>query len=198
MKLLLCTLNDNKIKEITKALNKMPIDIITLFSLNDNEDVNETGTTLKENAFLKAKHYGEKHQMLALGDDTGLEVDHLLGGPGIHTKRYAKTDALRNEKLLRNLKNIANRNALFKTVICVYNPFKKEDYYFEGIINGFITKEPKGTHGFGYDPIFYVNEKNKTMAELSLEEKNEISHRGKAIKLLQEFLYENINNIWYS
>src|SRR5690554_3896750 len=139
MKLLLCTLNENKIKEIKEALNKIPIDIITLFSLNDNEDVNETGTTLKENAFLKAKHYGEKHQMLALGDDTGLEVDYLLGAPGVHTKRYAKTEALRNKKLIKALKGKTNRKARFKTVICIYNPFKKEEYYFEGIVNGFIT-----------------------------------------------------------
>lgn len=195
MKLLLCTFNKNKIKEIKETFKKMPIDIITLFDLNDNENIIENGLTLKENALIKAKHYGLKHKMIALGDDTGLEVDFLLGAPGVHTNRYEKTDELRNKRLLFELKDTSNKKARFKTVICLYNPINNKEHYFTGIVNGLITDQPKGTNGFGYDPIFYLKEKKKTMAELTLDEKNKISHRGKAIKLLQEFLNENIDNI---
>ena len=97
MKLLLCTLNKNKIKEISEVLKNTPINIITLFDLKDNEDVVEDGLTIEANALIKAKHYGDKHQMLAIADDTALEVDYLAGGPGVHTKRYEKTDELRNK-----------------------------------------------------------------------------------------------------
>lgn len=195
MKLLLCTFNKNKIKEIKQTLKNIPIDIITLFALNDHENITENGLTLEENALIKAKHYGLKHKIIALADDTGLEVDFLSGAPGVHTNRYEKTDELRNKKLLKALKKTTNRKARFKTVICLYNFSNNKEYYFTGIIDGFITNRPKGVNGFGYDPIFYLKEKKKTMAELTLKEKNEISHRGKAMKLLQEFLNENINNI---
>lgn len=197
MKLLLCTLNKNKIKEISEVLKNTPINIITLFDLKDNEDVVEDGLTIEANALIKAKHYGDKHQMLAIADDTALEVDYLAGGPGVHTKRYEKTDELRNKKLIRELANTSNKKARFRTVVCLYNPKNKKEYYFEGIVNGLIVDEPRGNYGFGYDPIFYIKEKDKTMAELTVEEKNEISHRGKAIKLFGEFINENINNIWY-
>lgn len=198
MKLLLCTFNKNKIKEIKRAFKKSPVSIITLFDLKDNEEVSESGLTFEENALIKAKHYGLKHQMMSLGDDTGLQVDYLDGGPGVFTNRYERTVELRNKKLLKELKNVTNRNAQFKTVMCLYDPFKEKEYYFTGVLEGSISNRPIGTLGFGYDPIFFVEEKGKTMGELSLEEKNEISHRGKAINLLKEFLNENINNIWYS
>lgn len=197
MKLLLCTLNENKIKEITLALKDLPIEIITLFNLKDNENHVETGLTLEENSFLKAKHYGSKHQLLALGDDTGLQVDFLSGAPGVYTNRYEKTAELRNKKLLNALKDTNNKKANFKTVFCLYNPLNENKYYFTGILEGFITESLKGENGFGYDPIFYLKEHNKTLAELTMTEKNELSHRGKAVKLLKEFLNENINNIWH-
>ena len=194
MKLLLCTLNKNKIKEIKQFLKDSPINIITLFDLKETIKVKEDGETFKENALIKAKYYGTKHQIIAIGDDTGLEVDYLNGGPGVYTNRYEKTDKKRNEKLLKELLNAENRKARFKTVIALYNPFNEKEYYFEGVVNGEISKTFRGSNGFGYDPIFYIPELKKTMAEISIEKKNDISHRGKALKSLKEFLNENINN----
>lgn len=195
MKLLICTNNENKIKEIKQALALMPINIITLFDLKDDFNVKETGSTFQENALMKAKYFGDKYQMLSLADDTGLEVAYLNGGPGVYTKRYEKTAERRNQKLLKELKGITNRKANFKTVLCLYNPQTNKEFYFTGTVNGEIAETPRGEEGFGYDPIFYLNNLNKTMAELTLEEKNEISHRGLAIKKLKEFLDENINNL---
>lgn len=193
MKLLLCTLNKNKIKEIKQFLKETSFSIITLFDLNETTEVKEDGLTFKENALIKAKYYGDKHQIIAIGDDTGLEVDYLSGGPGVYTNRYEKTPQKRNEKLLKELSDTDNRKARFKTVIALYNPFDKKEYYFEGVVNGEISKTMKGTLGFGYDPVFYIPELNKTMAEISIAEKNMISHRGRALKSLKEFLDENIN-----
>lgn len=198
MKLLLCTLNKNKIKEIKQFLKETSFSIITLFDLNETTEVKEDGLTFKENALIKAKYYGDKHQIIAIGDDTGLEVDYLSGGPGVYTNRYEKTPQKRNEKLLKELSDTDNRKARFKTVIALYNPFDKKEYYFEGVVNGEISKTMKGTLGFGYDPVFYILELNKTMAEISIDEKNMISHRGRALKSLKEFLDENINYFWYS
>lgn len=198
MKLLLCTLNKNKIKEIKQFLKETSFSIITLFDLNETTEVKEDGLTFKENALIKAKYYGDKHQIIAIGDDTGLEVDYLSGGPGVYTNRYEKTPQKRNEKLLKELSDTDNRKARFKTVIALYNPFDKKEYYFEGVVNGEISKTMKGTLGFGYDPVFYIPELNKTMAEISIAEKNMISHRGRALKSLKEFLDENINYFWYS
>lgn len=194
MKLLLCTLNKNKIKEIKQFLKDSPINIITLFDLKETIKVKEDGLTFKENALIKAKYYGTKHQIIAIGDDTGLEVDYLNGGPGVYTNRYEKTDKKRNEKLLKELLNAKNRKARFKTVIALYNPFNEKEYYFEGVVNGEISKTYRGSNGFGYDPIFYIPKLKKTMAEISVEKKNDISHRGKELKSLKEFLNENINN----
>lgn len=195
MKLLLCTLNKNKIIEIKERFKSLPIDIITLFDLKDNEEVVENGKTFSENALIKAMFYGQKHNLLSLADDTGLELDALGGGPGVFTNRYERTEERRNKKLLKELQGVNNRDAQFKTVMVLFNPLTKEEYYFEGVVKGEIAFKPKGNKGFGYDPIFYIKELNKTMAELTTSEKNDISHRGKALKSLKEFLNENINNI---
>lgn len=194
MKLLLCTLNKNKIKEIKQSLKETSISIITLFDLKETTKVKEDGLTFKENALIKAKYYGTKHQIIALGDDTGLEVEYLGGKPGVYTNRYETTPKRRNDKMLKELSDAKNRKACFKTVIALYNPFNKKEYYFEGIVNGEISKTYRGTEGFGYDPIFYIPELQKTMAEITVEEKNLISHRGKALKQVKEFLNENLNN----
>ncbi len=193
MKLLICTHNENKIKEIKDKLASLPINIISLIDLNDNEIVEEDGLTFRANALIKAKHYGDKYNMIALGDDTGLEVVALDGAPGVFTNRYESTTERRNMRLLNDLKGVEERTARFKTSIALYVPKTGEIYYFEGVIEGEITQEPKGTQGFGYDPIFYVKELDKTMAEVDLNVKNEISHRGLALSALKEFLNETID-----
>lgn len=197
MKLLICTHNENKIKEIKDKLASLPISIISLIDLKDNETVEENGLTFRANALIKARYYGDKYNMIALGDDTGLEVLALGGGPGVFTNRYETTPERRNMRLLSELKEAKDRTARFKTSMALYVPKTGEIYYFEGSIEGEITKEPKGTQGFGYDPLFYVKELGKTMAEVDLSVKNEISHRGLALTALKEFLNETINYFWY-
>lgn len=194
MKLLLCTQNENKIKEIKEALKDFPLKLVSLKDLKDFEDIEETGQTFKENALLKAKYYAKKHNLKALADDTGLEVVSLNMRPGVYSSRYAKDDKAKISKMLLELNEITNRDAQFRTIIALYNPLNEKEVYFEGILKGTITYEPKGTEGFGYDPIFYLPELNKTLAQISLNEKSNISHRGIALKKLKEYIYENIDN----
>ncbi len=193
MKLLLCTNNKNKIIEIKESLKDFDKTFVTLQQLNDFEEIEETGKTFKANALLKAKHYAIKHQMIALADDTGLMVKALNNEPGIYSHRYGPTDLEKNKKIIKKLSGHADRSACFKTVMALYNPFNNNVYYFEGIVDGIITDKLIGEQGFGYDPIFYIPSYNKTMAQMSRHEKNEISHRGVALQKLKEFLNENIN-----
>lgn len=195
MKLLVCTHNLNKIKEIKDVLTDLNVEIVTLKDLNDNTEVIEDGLTFKENAYIKASYFGDKHQRLSLSDDSGLEVDHLNGAPGVYSARYAGNDLQNIKKLLFNLTDVENRNAQFTTVLALYNPFKKETLYYEGHLKGVITDRITGSNGFGYDPIFFVPEINKTLAELSREEKSKISHRGNALKKLKEAFNENLINL---
>ena len=152
----------------------------------------ETGTTLKENATLKALYAAKESGLLALSDDTGLEVDFLHGGPGVHTARYAgdacDTKA-NNEKLLHALSGVPleKRTARFRTVACLAWPDGKTQL-FEGICAGHIALNYHGTNGFGYDPIFVVDELGKCFAELTADEKNAVSHRGRAFRKVSAFL----------
>lgn len=198
MELLLCTQNKNKINEIKEKLKSTPIKLISLLDLNDFTDLDETGKSFAENALLKAKYFGEKHQMLSIADDTGLEVKALNNRPGIYSSRYAKTDNEKIRKLLFELEDKEIRDSRFVTVIALYSPFNKKTVYFEGILNGEITKKPFGTNGFGYDPIFYIKELNKTLAEINIDQKSNISHRGIALEKMKVYLNENINNLWYT
>ncbi|MDD4203887.1 MAG: RdgB/HAM1 family non-canonical purine NTP pyrophosphatase [Acholeplasmataceae bacterium] len=195
IKLLICTHNENKINEIKGTLLDLNIEVVTLKDLNDETEVIEDGLTFQENAYIKASYFGHKHQLLSLSDDSGLEVEHLNGGPGVYSARYAGNDLENNKKLLYTLTNVQNRNAQFKTVLALYNPNTNEVNYFEGTLKGKITEQLIGRNGFGYDPVFYVPEIGKTLAELTKEEKIKVSHRGKALEKLKEAFNENFNNI---
>ena len=195
IKLLICTHNENKINEIKGTLLDLNIEVVTLKDLNDETEVIEDGLTFQENAYIKASYFGHKHQLLSLSDDSGLEVEHLNGGPGVYSARYAGNDLENIKKLLYTLTNVQNRNAQFKTVLALYNPNTNEVKYFEGTLKGKITEQLIGRNGFGYDQVFYVPEIGKTLAELTKEEKLKVSHRGKALEKLKEAFNENFNNI---
>lgn len=186
--LVFATNNRHKLEEVSAMLqNKHKI-----LSLNDiqcHEDIPETGTTLEENALLKAQYVYQHYNMNCFADDTGLEVEALNGAPGVYSARYAGEghDSVANmKKLLSELEGKENRKARFRTVIALIIDGKT--YQFEGIVDGHITTSKHGTEGFGYDPIFIPEGYEQTFAELGNEIKNQISHRAKAVKALVEFL----------
>lgn len=188
MKLVFASNNKNKIKEI-QLLVPNSIQILSLEDIGCTEEIPETADTIEGNAILKANHVTEKYGYDCFADDSGLEVDALNGEPGVFSARYAgepKNDDNNMNKLLLNLKDKTNRKANFKTVICLN--YKGEQHLFAGIINGKIIEEKIGNNGFGYDPVFVANDYTKTFAELSIEEKSNISHRGIAVKQLIRFL----------
>jgi XTP/dITP diphosphohydrolase len=191
-KLLLATTNKGKIREYQALLTGIPYEIVTPADLGITLEVAETGQTFRENAALKAAAFAKESGLLTLADDSGLEVDALGGEPGVNSHRYAgekATDADRNNFLLAKLKGVpeTKRTACFRCVIAIATPAGKVTL-FKGECRGLITTEPKGTHGHGYDPIFYVPELGKTMAELTLEEKNRVSHRARAAEQAREGL----------
>ncbi len=188
MKLVFASNNKNKIQEI-QALVPKNIQIVSLEDIGCTEDIPETADTIEGNAILKANFVTEKYGYNCFADDTGLEVDALNGAPGVYSARYAgeQKDANDNmDKLLSELEDKSNRKANFKTVIALNLNGKQN--LFTGIINGKIIKEKIGTNGFGYDPIFVADGYEKTFAELTMEEKSTISHRGIAVKELILFL----------
>ena len=188
MKLVFASNNKNKIQEI-QALVPNTFQIVSLEDIGCFEDIPETADTIEGNAILKANYVTEKYGYDCFADDTGLEVDALNGAPGVYSARYAgeQKDANDNmDKLLSELKDESNRKANFKTVIALNLNGKQN--LFTGIINGKIIEEKIGTNGFGYDPIFVADGFEKTFAELSMEEKSTISHRGIAVKELILFL----------
>ncbi|MEY4085190.1 MAG: hypothetical protein RL074_977 [Bacteroidota bacterium] len=188
MQLVFASNNKNKIKEI-QLLVSDTIQILSLEEIGCTEDIPETADTIEGNAILKANYVTEKFGFNCFADDSGLEVEALNGEPGVFSARYAgepKNDENNIDKLLANLKEIENKKANFKTVICLN--LNGEQQLFTGIINGQIIAERVGTNGFGYDPIFVADGYQKTFAELTLEEKSNISHRGIAVKQLITFL----------
>ena len=188
MQLVFASKNKNKIKEI-QLLVPSTIQILSLDDIGCTEDIAETADTIEGNAMLKANYVTEKYGYDCFADDSGLEVQALNGEPGVFSARYAgepKNDEKNIDKLLGNLVKIENKKANFKTVICLNS--KGKQHLFTGIINGKIIEERIGTNGFGYDPIFVADGYQKTFAELTLEEKSNISHRGIAVKELITFL----------
>ena len=188
MQLVFASNNKNKIKEI-QLLVPSTIQILSLDDIGCTEDIAETADTIEGNAMLKANYVTEKYGYDCFADDSGLEVEALNGEPGVFSARYAgepKNDENNIAKLLTNLKDVKNKKANFKTVICLNSNGKQ--HLFTGIINGEIIEERIGNNGFGYDPIFVADGYQKTFAELSLEEKSNISHRGIAVKQLITFL----------
>jgi XTP/dITP diphosphohydrolase len=188
MKIVFASNNKNKIQEIQSMLPDT-IQIVSLESIGCFEEIPETAETIEGNAILKANYITQKYGFDCFADDTGLEVDTLDGQPGVYSARYAgeQRNADNNmNKLLVELLDNPNRNAQFKTVIALNLDGKQ--HLFTGIVSGEITSEKMGNGGFGYDPIFKPQGYENTFAELPLEVKNEISHRGKATKALLEFL----------
>lgn len=188
MKLIFASNNKNKILEIRNQLPNS-IEILSLEDIGCNVDIPETAKTIEGNALLKADYIKRHYGFDCFADDSGLEVDALNGAPGVYSARYAgeeKNDAANNTKLLEKLKDSNNRKANFKTVIALH--YKGVQYLFTGTVEGKILKKPQGNKGFGYDPIFKAEGMINSFAELSLEEKNTISHRGKAVKQLIDFL----------
>lgn len=192
MKLVLATNNQGKVKELTEMLKPLGFHVISIGEYPGFIEVEEDGETFAANAIKKAKAASEFTGELALADDSGLEVDALDGAPGVHSARFAgepKDDAANNAKLLRQLADIPpeKRTARFRCVIAIAEPNGKTQTT-DGTCEGLILRELKGAGGFGYDPLFYVPEYKQTFAELNLENKNSISHRGKALKRVMELL----------
>ena len=191
-KIVLATENKNKVKEMQALLAGTDFEVYCLSDFCAISLPPEDGISFIENAAVKACFVARELQMLALADDSGLCVDALNGEPGIHSARYAgeeKNDKANNQKLLEALKNVPEdkRQASFHCTIAIADP-EDNFIYFEGDCPGIIAYEEKGEHGFGYDPLLYLPEHGKTMAELTDEEKNTISHRGIAMRKAAEFL----------
>ena len=191
--LLIATRNRGKLAELTALLADVPFALVSLEQAGVKQDVNETGATLEENASLKAATYARLSGLQTLADDSGLEVDALGGDPGHLSSRWAgecATDAQRIAFLYKKLQNIPDkaRTARFRCVIAIALPHGPVELH-SGECQGMIIERPRGSFGFGYDPVFYIPEMMKTFAEMTIEEKNGISHRGIAtrnmIKLLQ-------------
>ena len=188
MTIVFATNNPNKIKEV-QALVPSHIKLVSLKEIGCLEDIPETQDTIEGNAVQKANYIKEHYGLDCFADDTGLEVEALNDAPGVFSARYAGPDRNADDNmnlLLSELKSVENRSARFKTVIALY--LKEELITFEGICEGEITKSKIGTKGFGYDPIFQPKGYKKTFAEISLDEKNRIGHRGKAISKLVAYL----------
>ncbi len=194
LRLLIATHNKGKLREYRRLLADLPVELTYLDEVGITEDVPETGSTFEENAIQKATAYARMSGMLTLADDSGLEVDALGGEPGIHSARYAgpgATDEDRIRKLLNALADVPleKRTARFRCVIAVATP-RGEVYTAEGEVEGLITDTPRGQHGFGYDPVFFLPDRGCTMAELPPEEKNRISHRARAAERIKPLLHE--------
>lgn len=190
LQLVFASNNNNKIKEI-QQLVPTDIQILSLKDIGCEADIPETADTIEGNAILKANYVTEHYGYPCFADDSGLEIDALNGAPGVYSARYAgsqRNDDDNMNKVLEKLQNETNRKANFKTVIALN--MNGEQHLFTGIINGEIIHEKRGTNGFGYDPVFVADGYQKTFAELTMEEKSTISHRGKAVKQLVSFLQD--------
>ena len=192
---LIATSNKGKIREIKHILGELKgLSLVLLSDIHEHGfDVVEDGDTFMANALIKAKAYAEAFNYVALADDSGLEVDLLNGAPGINSARYAGIEASdqdRVKKLLTEMEGVPKdkRTARFRCVVCLYDPVTGEKLFAEGACEGTIATSPSGNNGFGYDPIFIPEGFKMSMAELSAEQKNDISHRGRAISSLREKL----------
>ena len=190
MKLVFATHNQNKFNEV-KALLPSHIELVSLTDIGCYDEIPETAETLKGNAKIKADFVTTNYELACFADDTGLLVDALYGAPGVYSARYAGKQKNADDnmnKLLSELKEKNTRTARFETVIALN--LKEKNTYFTGIVEGEITEVKSGENGFGYDPIFQPKGYHQTFAELPLEVKNKISHRGKAIAQLMEYLHK--------
>ncbi|MBC8197165.1 MAG: RdgB/HAM1 family non-canonical purine NTP pyrophosphatase [Candidatus Marinimicrobia bacterium] len=192
--IVIATHNKNKLSEMKFILKPLGMNIKSLFDFPEVGDIPETGNSLEENALIKAKTVYKLTGFSALSDDTGLEVDALNGEPGVYSARWAGENCSYSDnvnKLISKIKLISvyRRNAQFRTVMAFVN--KNVEHTEEGIIKGLILDTAKGVGGFGYDPVFYIPMKRKTFAEMSLDEKGKISHRGLALNNMLTYLKTN-------
>ena len=189
--LVLATHNPDKQAEMNAVLSDLGLDVIGLDQYPEIDDIPENGTTLLENALIKARAVHLKTGFPALADDTGLEVDALHGAPGVYSARFAGEDATYQDNVKKLLSVMAgvsrqNRTARFRTVVALID--SDTELWTEGIIEGLITREQRGAGGFGYDPIFEAADTGKTFSEMSAAEKNEISHRARALQKMRKKL----------
>jgi len=200
MKIVLATHNNNKYAEIKVILSTLQVELLSLNEFPEIGEIIEDGDTLEENALIKARIVNKLTNLPAIADDTGLEVDALNGKPGIYSARYAGEKCSYSDninKLLLEMENIPiwKRSASFRTVIAYVH--ENRELTTEGAVKGIITDTTKGIDGFGYDPVFYVPDMNKTYAEMNIEEKNKISHRGKAVRNMQLLLQSCLPEIFH-
>lgn len=189
---IIATHNPGKVKEFKEILEPKGYDVKSLAEIGFTEEIKETGHTFEENAILKAEAVAKAVNKMVIADDSGLSIDNLGGRPGVYSARYAgeqKDDQANIDKVLSELKGIEKeqRTARFRCALAVSIP-GEETKTVEGHVEGYIAEEPRGEYGFGYDPIFIVKDKDKTMAELTSDEKNKISHRADALKKLAKLL----------
>lgn len=195
--LVLATTNSHKLKEILQIWDKIPFEVLTLKDFPEIQSIEENGNSFAENALIKARIVSRKTGLPAIADDSGLEVDALKGAPGIYSARYAAkensltlpSDEENIKKVLADLHsvsvNFSECRARFRSVAALVTPAGKE-MVTEGVVEGLICESPRGTNGFGYDPIFLIPSKNKTFAEMECEEKNRISHRTEAFLKMKQ------------
>jgi len=197
MQLVLATNNEDKIKEIRNLLDDLQVTILTKSDFLEFPDVEETGSTLEENALLKAKAVAKFCDLPAVADDTGLEVDALNGAPGVYSSRFAGENASYADnvnKLIESLKDVSpdKRTARFRCVIAIcWEDGSTETV--EGVAEGFISEEAEGSSGFGYDPIFFYPPAGKRFSQMTMDEKNVVSHRGKALQEVRTVIMRRLN-----
>ncbi len=196
LEIVIATNNPNKVEEYRQMFAS--ISNIKLFSLKDENihiEIEENGKTFKENSLIKAESISKLTDKFVLADDSGLEIEALDNFPGIYSARFMEGRPYKEKwaAIFEMLKNKENKNAQFHCAITFITP-SKEKYVFEGIEKGYITEKIEGENGFGYDPIFFSNSLNKTFGNATEEEKNAVSHRGKAFSQLLEFIKNNFNN----
>ncbi len=194
MKIIFATGNQGKLREIRAILKDTDAEVLSMKEAGFDGDIEENGTSFEENALIKARTIAEKMHLLTLADDSGLVIDHLNGEPGIYSARYLGEDtphSIKNANLIERLTGVPDeeRSARFVCAVAAVTPDGKE-YTVQATMEGRIAYEPAGTNGFGYDPIFYLPEYGCTNAELTPDQKNAISHRGKALRAMCAKLQE--------
>jgi XTP/dITP diphosphohydrolase len=198
--LVLATGNLGKVSELRALLADLPVEVIGMGQvLPESFSISETGQTFEENAVLKARAVCQATGLIAIGDDSGLEVDALGGRPGVRSRRFAHeraTDAENNAALLRELTEIETREARFRCVLALATPYDAQLYTVEGVCEGSILRAPRGSGGFGYDPLFVLaGADGRALAELSEVEKNAVSHRARAVQALRPLLLRLLNEL---
>ena len=192
MKLIFATGNENKMREIREIMGDLPLEILSMKEAGIGKEIEENGTTFRENALLKARSIAPQKDAIVMADDSGLSIDAFDGGPGVYSARFLGTDTPYTEKnayILSRMKGLKGeeRRAYYTCVVAAVFPDGTEQTA-EGLMEGEIAEKPSGTNGFGYDPVFFVPEAGLTAAEMAPEEKNRLSHRGKALREIRKTL----------